>query len=89
MIRLPLPALPAAQPGCSDVMPGVALAVLDARLDLLGGEDVTRVATAADRPARAPDELAVYTDLAKLKPEIALYVGGMGHKDKNFHRDMM
>jgi len=27
--------------------------------------------------------------LAKLKPEVALYVGGMGHKDKNFHKDMM
>ena len=27
--------------------------------------------------------------LARLKPEIALYVGGMGHKDKNFHKDMM
>ena len=27
--------------------------------------------------------------LARLKPEIALYVGGMGHKNKNFHKDMM
>ena len=27
--------------------------------------------------------------LAKLKPEVALYVGGMGHKDKNFHKEMM
>ncbi len=27
--------------------------------------------------------------LARLKPEVALYVGGMGHKDKNFHKDMM
>ncbi len=27
--------------------------------------------------------------LAKLKPEVALYVGGMGHKDKNFHKDIM
>ena len=27
--------------------------------------------------------------LAKMKPEIALYVGGMGHKDKNFHKDIM
>jgi alkanesulfonate monooxygenase SsuD/methylene tetrahydromethanopterin reductase-like flavin-dependent oxidoreductase (luciferase family) len=23
------------------------------------------------------------------KPGIALYVGGMGHKDKNFHKEMM
>jgi F420-dependent oxidoreductase-like protein len=27
--------------------------------------------------------------LAKLKPEVALYVGGMGHKSKNFHNDIM
>ena len=27
--------------------------------------------------------------LNKLKPEVALYVGGMGHKDKNYHKDIM
>ncbi len=27
--------------------------------------------------------------LRRMKPGIALYVGGMGHKDKNFHNDMM
>lgn len=27
--------------------------------------------------------------LARIKPNVALYVGGMGHKDKNFHNDMM
>jgi F420-dependent oxidoreductase-like protein len=27
--------------------------------------------------------------LQKLKPEVALYVGGMGHKDKNFHKDQI
>ncbi len=27
--------------------------------------------------------------LAALKPEVALYVGGMGHRNKNFHKDMM
>ena len=27
--------------------------------------------------------------LKQLKPHIALYVGGMGHRDKNFHNDMM
>jgi F420-dependent oxidoreductase-like protein len=27
--------------------------------------------------------------LARLKPEVALYVGGMGHKDTNFHKDQM
>src|SRR5690606_18115293 len=25
----------------------------------------------------------------QMKPRIALYVGGMGHQDKNFHNDMM
>jgi F420-dependent oxidoreductase-like protein len=25
----------------------------------------------------------------QMKPQIALYVGGMGHRDKNFHNDMM
>lgn len=27
--------------------------------------------------------------LAALKPEVALYVGGMGHRNRNFHKDMM
>jgi F420-dependent oxidoreductase-like protein len=27
--------------------------------------------------------------LERMKPGIALYVGGMGHRDKNFHNDMM
>ena len=27
--------------------------------------------------------------LARMKPNVALYVGGMGHRDKNFHNDMM
>ena len=27
--------------------------------------------------------------IARQKPGIALYVGGMGHRDKNFHNDMM
>ncbi|MCL2427912.1 MAG: LLM class F420-dependent oxidoreductase [Alphaproteobacteria bacterium] len=31
----------------------------------------------------------VTSALARLKPEVALYVGGMGHRDKNFHKDMM
>lgn len=31
----------------------------------------------------------VMAALAKLKPEVALYVGGMGHRDKNFHKDIM
>ena len=31
----------------------------------------------------------VQTALDRLKPNIALYVGGMGHKNKNFHKEMM
>jgi hypothetical protein len=27
--------------------------------------------------------------LGRLKPEVALYVGGMGHRNKNFHNDIM
>jgi F420-dependent oxidoreductase-like protein len=27
--------------------------------------------------------------LARLKPEVALYVGGMGHRDKNYHKDIL
>ena len=27
--------------------------------------------------------------LERMKPGVALYVGGMGHRDKNFHNDMM
>ena len=27
--------------------------------------------------------------LSRLKPEVALYVGGMGHRSKNFHNDIM
>ncbi len=34
-------------------------------------------------------ESDVKAALAKLKPEVALYVGGMGHKNKNFHNDIM
>jgi alkanesulfonate monooxygenase SsuD/methylene tetrahydromethanopterin reductase-like flavin-dependent oxidoreductase (luciferase family) len=31
----------------------------------------------------------VQTAMNRLKPNIALYVGGMGHKSKNFHKEMM
>ncbi len=31
----------------------------------------------------------VKSALRRMKPGIALYVGGMGHKDTNFHNDMM
>ncbi len=31
----------------------------------------------------------IETALGRMKPGIALYVGGMGHRNKNFHNDMM
>ncbi len=31
----------------------------------------------------------VKASLEKLKPDVALYVGGMGHRDKNYHKDIM
>ncbi len=49
--------------------------------------------TMADFDIQASVHVEVAEDvkeaLAKLKPEVALYVGGMGHKDKNFHKDQM
>ena len=38
---------------------------------------------------RSVGENKVQEALDKMKPEVALYVGGMGHKDKNFHKDQM
>ncbi|MBM84981.1 MAG: LLM class F420-dependent oxidoreductase [Rhodospirillaceae bacterium] len=32
---------------------------------------------------------SVQAALDKMKPEVALYVGGMGHRNKNYHKDMM
>jgi F420-dependent oxidoreductase-like protein len=38
-------------------------------------------------------EVAITDDvkgaLARMKPRVALYVGGMGHRDRNFHKEMM
>ncbi len=49
--------------------------------------------TMADFDIQASVHVEVSDDvkaaLARLKPEVALYVGGMGHKDKNFHKDQM
>ena len=49
--------------------------------------------TMADFEIQASVHVEVSDDvksaLARLKPEVALYVGGMGHKDKNFHKDQM
>ncbi len=52
-----------------------------------------RKKTRADFTIQASVHVEVEDDvksaLARLKPEVALYVGGMGHRDKNFHKDMM
>ena len=48
--------------------------------------DVYYVASAELFDAQPDDVKAA---LARLKPEVALYVGGMGHRSKNFHKDMM
>jgi len=46
-----------------------------------------------DFEIQARAEVAITDDvrgaLARMKPRVALYVGGMGHRDKNFHKDMM
>ena len=47
----------------------------------------------ADFEIQARAEVAITDDvrgaLARMKPRVALYVGGMGHRDKNFHKEMM
>jgi alkanesulfonate monooxygenase SsuD/methylene tetrahydromethanopterin reductase-like flavin-dependent oxidoreductase (luciferase family) len=47
----------------------------------------------ADFEIQARAEVAITDDvrgaLARMKPRVALYAGGMGHRDKNFHKEMM
>jgi F420-dependent oxidoreductase-like protein len=47
----------------------------------------------ADFEIQPRAEVAITDDvrgaLARMKPHVALYVGGMGHRDKNFHKEMM
>src|SRR5437016_2717316 len=47
----------------------------------------------ADFEIQPRAEVAITDDikgaLARQKPRVALYVGGMGHRDKNFHKEMM
>jgi F420-dependent oxidoreductase-like protein len=47
----------------------------------------------ADFEIQARAEVAITDDvrgaLERMKPRVALYVGGMGHRDKNFHKEMM
>jgi alkanesulfonate monooxygenase SsuD/methylene tetrahydromethanopterin reductase-like flavin-dependent oxidoreductase (luciferase family) len=46
-----------------------------------------------DFEIQARAEVAITDDvkgaLARMKPRVALYAGGMGHRDKNFHKEMM
>jgi alkanesulfonate monooxygenase SsuD/methylene tetrahydromethanopterin reductase-like flavin-dependent oxidoreductase (luciferase family) len=47
----------------------------------------------ADFEIQARAEVRITDDvrgaLARMKPRVALYAGGMGHRDRNFHKDMM
>jgi F420-dependent oxidoreductase-like protein len=47
----------------------------------------------ADFEIQARAEVVITEDvkaaLARMKPRVALYAGGMGHRDRNFHKDMM
>ena len=52
-----------------------------------GGKSMKDFAIHASVHVEVDDD--VKAALARLKPEVALYVGGMGHRDKNFHKDMM
>ena len=52
-----------------------------------GGKSLRDFEIQASVHVRVSDD--VQGALAALKPEVVLYVGGMGHRDKNFHKDMM
>ena len=51
------------------------------------GKDHSQFETQAGGAVMVTDD--VEGALNRLKPGIALYVGGMGHKNKNFHKEMM
>jgi F420-dependent oxidoreductase-like protein len=51
------------------------------------GKSLKDFAIAANVHVEVGDD--VKAALAKLKPEVALYVGGMGHRTKNFHNQIM
>lgn len=52
-----------------------------------GGKSIRDFETQASTNVNITND--VRDALRRMKPNIALYVGGMGHKDKNFHNDMM
>jgi F420-dependent oxidoreductase-like protein len=51
------------------------------------GKSLNGFAIHAMLPVEVDDDVGAA--LARQKPEIALYVGGMGHRDKNFHAEQM
>jgi len=51
------------------------------------GKSLRNFEIQAHIPVEVKDD--VKAALEKLKPGVALYVGGMGHRDKNFHKDML
>ena len=52
-----------------------------------GGKSLADLEITAGCHVHVSDD--VKTALAALKPEVALYVGGMGARSKNFHKDLM
>ncbi|MDQ1436263.1 MAG: hypothetical protein QOF59_3079 [Actinomycetota bacterium] len=51
------------------------------------GRDVDTLAVQASTTVHLTDDVA--GTIARMKPRVALYVGGMGARDKNFHKDSM
>ncbi|MBI2767239.1 MAG: LLM class F420-dependent oxidoreductase [Chloroflexi bacterium] len=52
-----------------------------------GGKSIRDLEIQPSVTVRVTDD--VRDAFRRMKPTIALYVGGMGHRDKNFHNDMM
>jgi F420-dependent oxidoreductase-like protein len=52
-----------------------------------GGKSLRNFAIQASAHVEVSDDVKGALD--RLKPEVALYVGGMGHRNKNFHKDIM
>jgi len=52
-----------------------------------GGKSLANFEIVAGVRVRVDED--VRAALASMKPELALYVGGMGHRDKNFHKEML
>jgi F420-dependent oxidoreductase-like protein len=51
------------------------------------GKSLANFAIQATVPVDVRDDVKAALD--RLKPNVALYVGGMGHRSKNFHKDML